>query len=262
MEQLSKFNFEIRKTTEPAVCEKHGDFELVKTFYGLTNKFIKSGCPTCSAEREAEELARKQRDEQEAKERRYAAFLNDTGIPLRFQSRDFAGFVADTPEKQKALEVSQSYVANFEDNRRDGKGMVFSGKPGTGKSHLCAAIIKAIHPKFFGRYITVMDLMRAIRSTWKRDSEKTETDVLDYFVGLELLVIDEIGVQYGTESEQHILFDVLDLRYREMKPTILITNQDSAGFKTFVGERVFDRLRETSTWVPFNWESFRPKARQ
>lgn len=41
------------------------------------------------------------------------------------------------------------------------------------------------------------------------------------FANVPLLVIDEIGMQYGTESGQNHLFDVLGRRYRDMMPTIL-----------------------------------------
>ncbi|MNL85189.1 DNA replication protein DnaC [compost metagenome] len=75
-------------------------------------------------------------------------------------------------------------------------------------------------------------------------------------------MLDEIGVQYGTDGEQTILFDVLDRRYRDMKPSVFLTNQDKKGFKEFIGERTFDRLTETSRWVPFDWASYRPQARK
>jgi DNA replication protein DnaC len=69
-------------------------------------------------------------------------------------------------------------------------------------------------------------------------------------------------VQYGSDSEQTILFEILDRRYAEMRPTVLLTNQDRAGLKSFVGDRVFDRLSETSRWVAFDWKSYRPTARR
>ena len=80
------------------------------------------------------------------------------------------------------------------------------------------------------------------------------------FGSVPLLVIDEIGVQYGTDSEQTILFDVLDKRYRDMRPTILLTNQNTIGLKAFIGERAFDRLTETARWVAFDWPSHRRTA--
>ena len=54
----------------------------------------------------------------------------------------------------------------------------------------------------------------------------------------------------------------MDRRYREMRPTILMTNLDKAEFKNAIGERVYDRLTEVGRWVKFDWESFRPEARK
>ena len=69
------------------------------------------------------------------------------------------------------------------------------------------------------------------------------------------------SVQFGTDSEQNHIFDVLDSRYREMRPTIILTNMDKEGLKGFVGDRVFDRMTEVAKWVPFAWASYRTTAR-
>ena len=49
-------------------------------------------------------------------------------------------------------------------------------------------------------YTSAIDAVRMIRNTWRRDSERTETQVLDMLAGVDLLVLDEVGVQYGTEN--------------------------------------------------------------
>lgn len=69
-------------------------------------------------------------------------------------------------------------------------------------------------------------------------------------------------MQYGTDGEQTILFDVLDRRYRDLQPTILLSNQDVAGLKTFLGDRAMDRLKECARFVPCQWPSYRPQARK
>ena len=109
-------------------------------------------------------------------------------------------------------------------------------------------------------YTSAIDAVRMIRNTWRRDSERTETQVLDMLAGVDLLVLDEVGVQYGTEAEQVNLFDIIDKRYRALMPTILLTNQGKAGLKSFLGDRSFDRLREGGQWVVFDWESYRGRA--
>ena len=54
------------------------------------------------------------------------------------------------------------------------------------------------------------------------------------------------------------MFDIIDGRYQEMKPTILISNLAIAGIKDLIGERVIDRLREDGgKLVSFDWPSYR-----
>jgi DNA replication protein DnaC len=96
-----------------------------------------------------------------------------------------------------------------------------------------------------------------VRNTWRKDSEKTETQVLQMLASIDLLVMDEIGVQYGTDAEQVTLFDIIDKRYRDMMPTILLTNLNAKLMREFLGDRSYDRLREGGLWVPFDWESHR-----
>lgn len=236
-------------------CVKHGDYEARHLCGRIWSK-----CPDC---------ARAQQDEQEHKEaesrRRHAEarqrkLLGRAAIPERFIGRSFDNFRADTEAKRAALTILRDYAENFDQRAAEGQGLILSGNPGTGKSHLAAAVLQSQIDKDV-LYATCLDLIRMVRETWRKDSERSERGVLAYLGGLDLLVIDEMGVQYGTEGEQTILFDVLDARYRGLKPTILLTNQDAEGLKGYLGERTFDRLRETSKLVPFQWESYRPIAR-
>ena len=236
------------------VCDKHGQYEA--QVHEIFGRQLTSGCPKCSEERAEAERIEKLARERAAEIARQQQMLADAAIPLRFQERTFDNYRAETKEQLHALTVARDFAESFDP--RSGRGLVLAGKPGTGKSHLAAAILLRLMDRHSVRYTTMAQMVRAIRNTWRRDSEHSETEVLRYLgEELDLLVVDEVGVQYGTEGEQNVIFDVLDLRYRQMRPTILMTNQDAAGFKGYVGDRVFDRLKETSKWVPFAWESFR-----
>jgi DNA replication protein DnaC len=113
-----------------------------------------------------------------------------------------------------------------EAHRKSGESLILAGKPGTGKGHLAAAVMNALMPEHLPIYTTCLDMIRSVRDTWRKDSKYSETQVLQEYEDAALLIIDEIGVQYGTEGEQTVIFDVLDRRYRQMRPTIFITNQD------------------------------------
>jgi DNA replication protein DnaC len=242
-------------------CSTHGEYMSAGTRY-LGTREVWTNCPDCVEAQLAAE--RKAQAEAEAKRRqdRITGLISEANIPARFIGRTFENYRTSTPSQVQALAVVKEYADNFPKHYKAGTGLVLSGLPGTGKSHLAGAVLQHIMPDHVGLYVTCMAMIRAIRSTWRKDSEKGEREMLEMFTDVPLLVLDEIGVQYGTDGEQTIIFDVLDRRYRDMKPTILLTNQAKQGFKDFIGERSFDRLVETSRWVPFDWDSYRATARK
>lgn len=249
--------------TEERECPEHGKYTAQGEHKANVNRTIWARCPAC---READEQAVKAEAERTAAAARAASIeraLKLANIPKRFTGRTFDTFIANGQQQSAALTTCRSYAEDFGDAMRSGGSLVLSGAPGTGKSHLAASVMLRVMAD--GRtvqYVTCMDMIRLVRSTWRKDSDRTEDDVLrELGETLDLLVIDEIGVQYGTEGEQTVVFDVLDRRYREMRPTILISNAGREQFKAYVGDRVYDRLREVAKWVPFDWDSFRPQAR-
>ena len=77
-------------------------------------------------------------------------------------------------------------------------------------------------------------------------------------IDLDLLVIDEVGVQSGTENERNILFDIINGRYENMKSTLIITNLDRSQLPDYLGERIVDRLRENGGMlIPISGKSCR-----
>lgn len=68
-----------------------------------------------------------------------------------------------------------------------------------------------------------------------------------------------MGIQFGTDTERMILYEILDLRYEAMRPVILTTNiTDLKSLEKLLGARIIDRLFEgESKIVFFDWESHR-----
>ena len=97
-----------------------------------------------------------------------------------------------------------------------------------------------------------------MRESKSFDSEHTESQIIDALAACELLVIDEIGVQSGTDAESRALFDVFNARYEEMKPTLFISNLNLQRFAEAVGGRIMSRLREGGGEIlSFDWEDYR-----
>lgn len=245
-----------------AVCPEHGPYTAAGTRYTVgRGREIWTPCPECSEirrieEGEAIEAARLAREKARVEE-----MLGRAAIPVRFIGRSFDNYRADTPPQRAALTAARDYAENFGRHAHSGESLLMLGKAGTGKSHLASAILQAIMPVHCGLYTTAADVIEMVRETWRRDSEKSQARVLHLLSTVPLLVIDEVGVQYGTESEQNTLFQIIDRRYRDRRPVILMANLQPTELQALLGDRIFDRLREVSKVVTFEWDSYRPLAR-
>lgn len=238
-------------------CEKHGKF--TGTFFTIVSTPRKSGCPKCAEERQAE------KEREEAARRASAiASIKDTilsraQIPLRFRDRTLDNFRAESDGQRRALKIAKAYAASFDDRLAQGGGMVLCGKPGTGKTHLACAI--AMHVAGQGRsakFMTVIQAVREVKETYRRDSDKTEQEAIDAFGAPDLLILDEVGVQWGSDAEKLILFEIINGRYSEMRPTILISNLMETELGAYIGDRAVDRMREGGgAVIAFDWPSYR-----
>ncbi|MDX7988007.1 AAA family ATPase [Xenorhabdus sp. 12] len=180
-------------------------------------------------------------------------------IVPRFAQASFATYQPQSLMAENNLKICQGYVQTWADRKKAGEGMILCGRQGTGKTHLAAAICREIavggdEDVFI---TTAPRLIRAFRRSWNSEGEMSEFDTLRFYSELDLLVIDEIGVQYGTESERNILFEVLNNRYEDLLPTILISNVPVTELAQFLGDRTLDRLLQGGTVLAFDWESYR-----
>lgn len=251
-----------RLGSRAADCQKHGAFTSSGVRVGLMRTVESwTGCPSCLADdlaaKDAAETARRAAERRSRLEDRLAR----SALPDRFLACSFDNFEADLPEQREALDKVRGFVRDFDLHRRTGTTLVLAGSVGTGKSHLAGAALQAVSDHSLVLYTTLMGVIRMVRDTWRRDSDRTETKVLSELAQVDLLAIDEVGVQYGTDAEKTLLFEILDRRYMDLKPTILLTNLGGQEFKSFVGDRIQDRLRETGIWIPFRWSSYRLRPR-
>lgn len=242
-------------------CPTHGRFETVgRSFKG--GPVIWKMCPGCSKDSEVKRTQDLRAADLDRARKAAEAAIDAAAIPARFRDRTFESFVADTDSLAKALATVRAYADDFKRHLRTGAGLILIGPIGTGKSHLSAATLLQLAPDHLCLYMTVSQVIRAVRDTWRKDSETSEKQLIKRLGSdVDLLVLDEVGVQYGTDAERNLLFDILDRRYAEMRPTILLSNLHGDGLKEVLGERLYDRMRETQRMVTFTGESYRAKAR-
>lgn len=101
------------------------------------------------------------------------------------------------------------------------------------------------------------DLIGYIRAQWRPDSETSSYAAVRQYIDLELLVLDELGVQTGSQNEQALLFEVIDARLSENRPTIFLSNLKPKMLAPVIGERILDRIKGKCVAQQFSGESRR-----
>lgn len=248
---------EISNGFEWRECVKHGPFQAKIT--DILGRKMASQCPMCQEQQAAQEIERSERIKAEAHARRIESLFNHAGIPPRFKDRSFDNYEFTMPEQERALRTARNYADTFEDKLSRGTCLIFSGKAGTGKTHLACAVANAILKRGHSAlFTTVSDAMRAIKRTYGPESTVSEADAIRTFVDPTLLILDEVGGSKGSEHEMQLLFDIVNKRYEHGKPIIILTNLDAVTLREHLGDRVTDRLREGGgKLITFTWASHR-----
>lgn len=190
------------------------------------------------------------------------AMYKATSIKSRFLHESFESYILteSRPDQMQAYNTIKNYADNFKTMRALGKWLLFAGNSGTGKTHLAVSVAKeALKSGYTVKYVKTSRLIQKVKDNWANHSMR-ESEIIDSFVTVDLLILDEIGTQFGSKTEQDILYNVLDGRYEERKPLIATTNLPYEKFKAIVGPRISDRfldVRTSNEVVIFNWESYR-----
>lgn len=194
---------------------------------------------------------------QRKKESAAQSITGRSGIMPLHQNCTIENYQAQSHEQIFAREFAKNYIDTFHQNF--GRGFIFSGLSGTGKNHLSSAICNDLMSK--GKsclVITVTELMMKMRKCYSKDPECAEDEFIRRLVALDLMVIDEIGLQKKSDHESIILNQIIDQRIGNLKPTGLLTNIDAQSMNECLGVRIMDRMKSNGgQWIAFNWQSFR-----
>lgn len=234
-------------------CEVHGDFESKNVFGAVWTK-----CPFCSAEAKARHEREEMERDAAMKLRDWERRLGECGIPERFKNRTLENYKVTNSGQRSALDFAKQYLEAIK-KPQTGTSAILCGKPGTGKTHLSVAIgIEAMKAGKMVLFTTVQRAVRRVKDSWRKESQESESEAIALLTEPDLLILDEIGVQFGSDFEKNLLFDILNERYEKNKPTLLLSNLTVSEVKAFLGERVYDRLREDGgRCIPFDWASHR-----
>ena len=223
--------------------------------------------PNCSCEFEIFKKRLKE-SERQMERRRIFSIFRSSSMGERLENSTFENFIK-REGTETAFSQAKRFVEEFENN--DGIGLMFFGPPGSGKSHLAAAITNEL----LARDKTVVfqavpDLLERIRSTFNRHSSESEQEIMWALNECDLLVLDDIGSEKVTGWVYEVFFRIVDGRYRKKKPIVYTSNltpkelelrfsefEDGDRIEIQQTPRILDRITETTDFIKVTASSYR-----
>lgn len=175
-------------------------------------------------------------------------------IPTKYVG---ARFAAGTDAQRAVLQTVVAF-RDFVLHQKAWCALIMAGKTGTGKTLLACQLAQSLVSSTARsvRYITAKGMISEIQASYGRDGKSEEGEIAR-FAQYDVLILDEIDAIPDRENSKLLLTEIINRRYNDNKPVIVISNQPLAKLANFVGDRVHSRLYENSFPCDFSWEDFR-----
>ena len=157
--------------------------------------------------------------------------------------------------------TARFYAEHWDTMKDENIGYLFWGTVGTGKSYLAGCIANALMEKEIPVYMTNFALILNDLVT----SFENRNEYISHLCRYPLLIIDDFGMERGTEYGLEQVYNVIDSRYRSRRPLIVTTNltlQELQNPPDTAHSRIYDRLIEMCAPVCCTGSNFRRKAAQ
>ena len=186
------------------------------------------------------------------KEKRLPELLRVCGVPQRFHEASMEDFSS----AYRKMDLKQ--------------GFYISGTPGTGKTHLMAAMLKKTvldmqpelyipesrdprrHPVYgefsfphswgdndFPLFVSAPELLLSIKSTFGQHDSLTEKEIIGKYSGAKVLFLDDLGAEYCSDWAVGVMFLLIDRRYNDKLLTHITSN---LGLEELAGHLKNDRI--------------------
>lgn len=162
-----------------------------------------------------------------------------------FPESDMQGwtFEKDDRANAKISDICHRYVEHFPSMKSKGKGLMFLGDCGTGKTFLAACIANALLDE--GYSVLMTNFTRLVNTIFGMREGKQ--DYIDSLNRYSLLIIDDLGVERQSEYVAEIVQNIIDSRYRAGLPMLITTNltpQDFNESGDISKTRLYSRISE------------------
>ncbi|TCT23365.1 DNA replication protein DnaC [Melghiribacillus thermohalophilus] len=155
-----------------------------------------------------------------------------------------------------AKRVAANFVANYPAMKEQGKGLYFySYQKGSGKTRLSCSIANALVKKYKAdvRFIRFVDLLNELKNSFSGNGDVNASELIEAVKNIEVLVIDDLGVEKVSEWVEEVVTSILDHRLNQNLVTIITSNSTIEELdKRYQQGRVRSRVEKMTfpVWMP------------
>lgn len=167
-------------------------------------------------------------------EQRKINLLKSCDFPENAEHMEFDNF-NKYPELNNALNISKSIASK----PNESMWLTLMGTNGVGKTHLAIAICKAwLNTGIASKYIYVPALFDELRSGFGNGDNDIYQRRFDYYCNIPLLLLDDLGREYGTKWVQEKLEMLIDYRLMHRLSLIITLNKSLDEISPMIASRL------------------------
>ena len=158
---------------------------------------------------------------------RIARALDGARIPRRYLDCSLDSFDYGAHESLGSAFARCYKFANLFPLETKGVGLLLTGAPGNGKTHLAVSILKQVITErgATGYFWEHKELLEKLRSFYDLRSAGGENSLLRTVITCDLLVLDDLGDISPSDWSWDTTAYILNARYNENRSTIITTNR-------------------------------------
>ena len=127
------------------------------------------------------------------------------------------------------------YCDNFKKAKNMGIGLCLVGKIGTGKTFYSLCVMNSLIEKRYKIYRTSLNsIFQRMRDTINKESKETIEEIFKNLTEADLIILDDVGVEYMTSWGKAQLFDIFNFFYEKNKCIVMTTSLEQEKFKEFM----------------------------
>ena len=139
----------------------------------------------------------------------------------------------------KVFEFCRNYAETF---FRNSESLIFMGETGLGKTHLSLAIAGRVTEKGFGVvYGSAQNILSSLENE-KFGKQPSESSPEKSVLSCDLLILDDMGAEFVTQFTVSALYNIINTRLMEKKPTIISTNLSPREMEEKYSRRITSRI--------------------